>query len=155
MISARQTIWETLATDPFLVAPEEDQKVTLAENPPFNNEKGTKSRVNSIIPAGKAGASTKTPFITFMSGPRVKVDPLGHIFDEFYYIRCYNDTRKAYIEIDTILERIENLLDDANLSLADGGTVLSTLEATDPEREDEAMNLNYRESRYRVRIVQN
>lgn len=147
MKTAKKAIYDLLSGDTTL-------KTMLASNAPFYNPTGTKTTAESIVPAGKASSTTKTPFITIQGGPRVKVDPLGSVYDEFFYIRCYNDIKKSYIEIDNIIERIEALLDDYSFSLADGTNVLTTLENIDIEREDETLNLNFREARFRIRLVQ-
>lgn len=147
MKSAKKAVYDLLIGDATL-------KALLETNAPFYDTNGTKTTANSIMPAGKATTSTKTPFITIQGGPRVKVDPLGFTYDEFFYIRCYNDIRKSYIEIDSVIERIEALLDEHNFSLADGSNVLTTLEDVDIEREDETLNLNFREARFRIRIIE-
>lgn len=146
MREVKNEIYQTLVTDSTLTD-------MLASNAPFNNPKGTATKANSILSAGKASTSTKTPFITIQGGPRVKVNPLGRVFDEFIYIRCYNDIKKSYVEIGNILERVEIILDDIDLSLDDENCVLVTLEEAGLEATDEELNLNFIETRYRIRLL--
>lgn len=147
MKSAKKAVYDILSSDDTLLA-------LLAQNAPYYDPKGTQNTLNSVLPASKATSTTKTPFIQIQSGPRVKIDSMGNMYDEFFYIRCYNDIEKAYVEIDNIIERIELLLDDTSLTLADGTNVKTTLEDVDMEREDETLELNYKEARFRVRLVQ-
>lgn len=146
MKEVKLAVYDILVDDDTLVD-------MLAANPPFDNPKGAKNKTHSIIPAAFTAIKTKTPFITIQGGPRVKRDPMGHYFDEFLYIRCYNDSKKAFITIDSILEKIQQLLDNSSLSLDDNAHIFMSLESTDVERIDEALDLNYRESSYRIEIV--
>lgn len=146
MKESKNAIYDILSEDDTLLA-------MLAENPPFENPKGSKSAAHSIIPAGYASSITESPFITIQGGPRVKRDPMGHYFDEFIYIRCYNDIEKSFVTIDNILERIQQLLDNKSLTLNNNVSIHLSLETTDMERLDETLNMNYRESSYRSEIV--
>ena len=98
MKDAKLAVYNVLTGDETLLA-------MLGSNAPFNDPKGTKNTAHSVIPAGFASIRTKTPFITIQGGPRVKRDPMGHYFNEFLYIRCYNDSKKSFVKIDEILER--------------------------------------------------
>jgi hypothetical protein len=143
---AKDAIYDILSGDTTL-------KSYLAANSPFYNSEGTKTTANSIIPAGKATTATLTPFITIQGGPRSKVDPLGNAFDEFFYIRCYNDNKKTFVEIDNIIQRIEQLIDGVEITLSGDSCVLATLEDVGAELEDEALELNFKEARFRVRLI--
>lgn len=146
MKSGKKALYDVLVGDTILLN-------MLGLNTPFHNPKGDVSTANSIIPDGKATTNTITPFVTIRGGPRVKIDPLGKIFDEFFYIRCYNDIDKSYYDIDTIIDRIEYLLDGATIVIDSTSTITCTLENVDMEREDEAFNMNYKEARFRLRII--
>lgn len=124
----------------------------LGTNKPISG--GAASKAGSIYPAGFATAESKVPFITIQGGPRSKVDPIFSLYDEFFYIRCYNDVRKAYVQIDEILERVESLLDGLTLSLTNGSNVHTTFEESLGETIDESLNLNFVEAHFRIRTVE-
>jgi hypothetical protein len=147
MNSAKECIYNLLVNDSTLLA-------MLGVNAPFTNPKAVKSTANSIMPAGKAVSSTATPFITIQGGGRSRVNPLQNLYDEFFYIRCYNDSKKAYVEINTVLARVEALLNNSSLTITGASNVLTTLEASGAEFEDEDLELNFVEARYRVRSLE-
>ncbi len=123
----------------------------LASNVPFYNTAGTAAKANSIYPAGKASGASNKPFITIMSIGQTRLD--YHLYDEFFAIRAYDEISKSYVTIEKILEQVKVLLDRYEFNLSSARLVQVRLETTGPELVDEALKLNFQESRYRLLLL--
>lgn len=122
----------------------------LATNKAFWNQNLDSKKQYSIIPADKIFTGIKTPFVTV----QVSTDNLvGNLLtDAFFYVRCYNDVDKTFVTIDSVLSRIKVVLHNHRFNqYADNAISVNTLyESTGTELNDQAYNLNFRESRYKV-----
>lgn len=143
MHDQRKAILELLQNDEELLR-------LLATNSAFWNQDLESEARYSIIPVDKIWDGIKTPFVTVQIGGE---DLVGHkLLDAFVYVRCYNDNDKTFVSIDSVLSRVKALLHRHRFAqYADNAVSIDTVyETTGPEASDQAYNLNYRESRYRV-----
>jgi hypothetical protein len=141
MKDVKNKIYDILSGDTTLVN-------QLASNKPFNNPAGTSAKKNSIIPAFKATAKTVAPFITIQGGSQTRVG--DYLYTTVVYVRVYNKNIKAFVEIDTIMNRIVALLHLQYLGLTEGVQVKLVRESVSSEFEDETMKLNYKEATFRL-----
>jgi hypothetical protein len=122
----------------------------LPANPPWSDEDGTALAKWSIIPDDRYTKQLK-PFIQVAAGPDTRVGL--HLREAFFYIRCYNTYDKTYVEIDDILSRVKVLLHGHRFSFVDSTSIDTLYENTGAGLVDQAWNLRFRESRYRLLIV--
>ena len=136
-------IFELLSNDDTLL-------LMLASNAPYHNPNGVTSKANSIVPSDVANRKMETPFITIQEGNENKI---GHVLSQSIFIRCYNDIRKSYITINEVLDRVRVLLDGVDLTLTDRRHVKTYFESRLPGLVEEAMELKFKEARYRVTVL--
>ena len=140
----KQTMAEELQEDVDLLK-------LLASNPPFNDSSGTATKAHSVIPAGKATASTNTPFLTLQGGTEALTGV--KLTEEVFYIRCYNRKDQSYVSIDQILEMVKEIMNDKVFLMSGIQNVKTKYEQTGPELEDQSIGFNFRESRYRLFLL--
>lgn len=146
MKEQRQVVFQRLQEDSVLLN-------MLADNRPFWNQDAEPRAMYSIIPADKIYDGIKTPFVTVQMS---NDDLTGvNVSDAIFYIRCYNDSDKTFISIDDVLSRVKALLHNHLFKdFADEQVVTDTIyEGTLAELTDEAYDLNFRESQYRIRYL--
>jgi hypothetical protein len=141
MIDTTEAIYDRLKGESTLTG-------ILASNAPFYDKDGSKLTENSIIPAMLARLDTSPPFITIQEGTETRVGE--KLTDEVFFIRCYNSREKSFVEIDTILQKIKELLDDYDFTFDNSVNVRCRYEVTLPGLTDEELNLHFREQRYRI-----
>lgn|SRR3990172_6784310 len=144
MIGTSLAIYNLLVADNTLVN-------KLASNAPFYSPDGVSAKANSIIPADIANRKLNVPILIIQEGQELKLGTT--LASETVYIRCYNDVEKSYFDINSVLDRVRVLLDDAQLSLSDKVSVQVVWEATLQGIVDESLNLKFKESRYRVLVL--
>lgn len=106
----------------------------------------------SIMPLDGLTTATakdrKKPLLTIQMGNENRIG--WKLLEDFVYVRCYNIEDKSYIFIDDVLSRVLALLDRHRFNFA-GSTSIETLyESTGAEDLDQAFQLKFRESRYRL-----
>lgn len=124
----------------------------LASNKPWTGT-GSASNANSVIPAGKASADTKRPFITVDDGleSRLGGGTLGAC-----WIRVYDDLNSTGFDMKRIAELIFDTLHDKVIEYVEGETVERyqlLFSVGQRIREDEALSLNFKEVEYSVTRV--
>lgn len=143
MHDERKAFMEKLQTDEELLN-------KLASNKPFWNSNLDAEKRYSILPADKIYKGIKTPFVTV----QLSSDNLigTKLSDVFIYLRCYNRSDKTFVRIDDILSRVKVLMHDVRLEdYAENAVNINVLyETTGAELTDQAYNLLFRESRYRI-----
>lgn len=139
-----QKIYERLAASSELMA-------LLALNAPFYSRKGTPTKPNSLIPMGMANASTKPPFVIVQDG--VVTRPSDHVLQTTFYLRVYNDPAKAFVEINAISNLIVDLLHLYEFSFESVGHVKTFHESTLQAAQDQSLNMNFRELRFRITVL--
>jgi len=144
MKGTNETLYGILSSDETLVD-------MLGSNAPFYNKDGTSKKINSIVPADMVNRKLNTPFITIQEGNETKIGK--NLMDESFFIRCYNDIRKSYIDINTILDRVRELLDGASFALSDRRFIDINFESRLPGLEEESMELKFKEERYRLKVL--
>lgn len=144
MQAEKNAIYQKLKADSSLLS-------MLADNPPYANPSGTKSKANSIVPAGAATAKTATPFITIQGGGEVQVG--RKFFVETMYIRVYDAQPKYFVRIDQVMEKIKSILDHSDLTLTENRFIQIEYESALTELTDEALNLNFREAVFRISLL--
>jgi hypothetical protein len=143
MKSTNATIYDLLTSDSELLS-------MLASNAPFYSPNGTKSTANSIVPADMVKRELETPFITVQEGNENKS---GHVLSQTFYVRCYNDVSKSYIEINEILDKVREILNNSEMTLTDRRHVKSDFESRMPGLVEEAMELKFKEERFRFEVL--
>lgn len=143
MKSSNQKIYELLIADTTLVN-------LLASNTPLLNPTGTSAKTNSIVPSDMVNRKLNTPFITIQEGNE-NID--SHILYQTFYIRCYNDISKSYVEINTILDRVRLLITSNDLALTDRRFVKAQSESRLPGLVEEMLDLKFKEERFRVQVL--
>lgn len=123
----------------------------LASNPPFYSRKGTPAPANSVIPVGMANSSTKPPFLIVQDG--VFTRPSDHVVETTFYIRVYNDPAKAFVEINAIAELVVSLIHLYQFQFENVGNVKSFHESTLQSAQDQSLNMNFRELRFRITVL--
>lgn len=139
-----QKIYERLSASSELMA-------LLALNAPFYSRKGTQAKANSLIPVGMANASTKPPFVIVQDG--VFTRPSDHVIQTTFYLRVYNDPAKAFVEINAISNLIVQLLHLYEFSFEEVGHVKTFHESTLQAAQDQSLNMNFRELRFRITVL--
>lgn len=125
----------------------------LASNKAFWNQNLESEKRYSIIPADKIYKNIKTPFLTVQVTNEVLVG--DKLSDVFVSIRCYNGSDKTFVNIDAVLSRVKELLHNKRFTSYDDNTVsINTIyESTGAELSDQAYDLNFRESQYRIQYL--
>lgn len=123
----------------------------LASNKPFYDATGSSSKSNSIVPADIVNRKLSLPILVIQEGQELKIGTT--LTSETVFIRCYNDVSKSYVEINSVLDRVRVLLDDAQLDISDKVSVQVVWEATLQGLVDESLDLKFKESRYRVLVL--
>jgi len=123
----------------------------LGSNKPFYNKSGTSAKTNSIVPADIVSGVKNLPIIVIQEGQELSIGTT--LTSETIFIRCYNDIEKSYIDINSVLDRVRVLLDDAQLTIGDKVAVSCGWEATLPGLVDESLNLKFKESRFRLLVL--
>lgn len=121
----------------------------LADNKPFWNNNLESEAKYSILPADKIWVGIKTPFVSVQLAGENMIGTM--LYDAFFYVRCYNEPDKTFVTINDVLSRAKELLHNHRFVYADNAvSINSVYEATGAELSDQAYNLNFRESRYRL-----
>lgn len=144
MKATSKAIYNILVNDNTLLS-------MLATNAPFYQTGGTKSKVNSIVPADIVERALETPFLVIQEGSEIRLEEF--LKSETVFVRCYNDRVKSYIDINTILDKVQSLLHDAQISIDDRVLVRCQWETTLPGLLDESIGLKFKESRYRLLVL--
>lgn len=143
MHEQRKQFMQLLQNDEQLLA-------MLATNKPFWNSNLESEKRYSILPADKIYDGIQTPFVTV----QISADNLlgTNLSDVFIYVRCYNRSDKTFVGIDNILSRVKVLLHRHRFSqYADNAISVDCLyETTGAELTDQAYDLLFRESQYRL-----
>jgi len=138
-------IVKALKADATLVA-------MLAENPPYYDVRiRNMSRVNSIVPAEFMGDVKNMPSLGVKAG--VTTLRGTNYIDAFILIRCYNNMDKAYVDINTVLSRVEAVINDKLFTLTGMVNIATTLESISAESVDDAYSLRYREAQFRLQLI--
>ena len=122
----------------------------LGKNTPIIGN-GTSSTLNSIVPSDLVNKKLNTPYITIQEGNENKSG--SHTMNQSFFIRCYNDDSKGYIEINTILDKIREILDGSELTLEDRRFLEINFESRLPGLREETMQQKFKEERYRVKVL--
>lgn len=137
-----------------MIASNEEIVEALAENANWSQPegKGTKSKLNSIMPVDKFDYEKHSlPVVTIQMGSPVRTD--YHLVEDILYVRCYNNSQKSYVNITEILSKIVKLLHRAELPLNDNRLVECVWTGTTAETIDEAYHLPYREATFTIATV--
>lgn len=107
----------------------------------------------SILPSSKISKSLNRPFVTIQLSSETLIEK--HLNNTFIYIRCYNELDKTYVEIDNILSRIKEILHSkVQQQFSDKKVSIDMVyENTSADAIDQAYNLNFRESAYKLSYV--
>lgn len=122
----------------------------LAENTLWSDRRLAPSKAYSIVPMDKIDG-LKPLFIGIMAGQTTLTAEFTH--DVFFYIRCYNNRDKTYVDIDNALSLVYDSLHRKKLPMVGAVNVKTYHETTLDEMVDEANNMRYRESRYRLVVL--
>lgn len=144
MKETTKAIYDVLSSDTTLLD-------MLASQSPFNDPDGTAQTINSIVPADMVKQAMSTPLITIQEGSRLKIG--SKLISDTLFIRCYNEMRKSYIEIDTIIDRVITLLDGVEISIDGKVFVKIEWEVTLPGLPDEPLDMKFKETRFRVLVL--
>lgn len=134
-------VYQLLASDTTLLG-------LLPNNVPFNDKNGSNAKANSLVPLGLITFKMNTPLVSIGEGTESRIGT--KLFDASFYVRCYNDLDKSTVEINAILERVRELLDEHIFALTSRRHVSTRYEASFPPLKDEEVNLKFKEQRYRV-----
>jgi hypothetical protein len=105
----------------------------------------------SIVPLEKFKHKNPLPQITIQGGGQNRVGT--NLYEDIFYIRCYNSSSKTFVEITDILARVRELLHKRQFQLAGSTSIELVHETTQAELVDQAYDLPFRESRYRWQRV--
>lgn len=123
----------------------------LPLNAPYYNRDGTRTRGNSILPNELAERKMVLPVLVIQEGNEVKMGT--ELESETIYLRCYNDKRKGYVDINNILDRVREVLDRSVLEISDKRFVKIGWETTLPGLVDESVDLKFKEQRYSLLVL--
>jgi hypothetical protein len=143
MKGTNQAIYNLLKVNEELLA-------MLGSNTPIIGT-GTASTANSIVPSDLVNKKLNTPYITIQEGNENKSG--GHTMNQSFFIRCYNDDSKGYIEINEILDKIREILNGSELTLEDRRFIEINFESRLPGLREETMQQKFKEERYRVKVL--
>lgn len=144
MKETTEAIYDVLSTDSTLLA-------MLTAQVPFNDPNGTASTKNSIVPSDIVKKAMSTPLVSIQEGSRLKIG--SKLISDTVFIRCYNEDRKSYIEINNIIDRIITLLDGVEITIEDKVLVELNWEATLPGLRDEPLGMKFKEARFRILVL--
>jgi hypothetical protein len=144
MKSAKEKIFTFLKTDTTLIN-------SLGSNKPFNNLGGVSAKTNSIIPRGMANASLNTPFITI--GASSSSRQSDWVYDEIFDIVVYDDTKRTYVTIDTIIDRLRVILDKQTLDFDNQTNFKTYMVGIGQDLTEQELNLNFKEISFRFFII--
>lgn len=144
MLEQKQKLAEVLQADSTLVN-------MLASNKPFYNPSGTVAKVNSILPIGMIKSRMSYPVLAIQSGGSTKIGE--NFFDEIIFVRAYNSKDKSFVLVQQILERVKELLDGYEFNFVNSVHIKTMFEWCSPELEDEPLELNFQEMRFRTFIL--
>ena len=144
MKEQREQIAELLQNDPTLLD-------MLPVNRPWFDGSQAAAKKWSILPMDKISLEMTKPFIGLAAGSENLIGT--HLLEDFFYVRCYNANDKTYVDIDRILSRVKVLLHGHRFNFVDTVSIDTLYETTGPELTDQAYDLRFRESRYRLLIV--
>ena len=101
----------------------------------------------SIVPLEKFKPENPLPQITIQEGGSNRV---GHnLYEDIFYVRCYNSSSKTFVDITNILARVRLLLHRRDVELAGSTSIRLVHESTGAELIDQGLgDLPFRESRY-------
>lgn len=123
----------------------------LALNSPFNNPSANKERIYSLLPWGVATEQTNTPFLTIQGGGENRIS--NTFFTNLIYIKVYNSTKKTFYDIDTIINKVIDLIQFKEIDLDTKVCVKIVRESVSSEFKDEALNKNYKEITFRLYML--
>lgn len=144
MKGTTKAIYDTLSGDSALLA-------KLASNAPYYDPNGTSETVNSIVPSDMVTRIIATPFLMVQEGSELSIG--SKLIAESVFIRCYNDKRKSFVEINEIMDAVKALLDGAEITLSDKRLVKIKWEITLPALSDEPLDMKFKEQRYRILVI--
>lgn len=123
----------------------------LAPNHPAYNQTAAKTREASVVEFTQAGSKI-APFITLRLNATTLVGKT-HLTNAFLLIRCYNERDKSFYTINEALSRVQRLLDGKRFDINGYNVVETVWETTGAELPDEGLDMNFRESQFRIQLT--
>jgi hypothetical protein len=143
----RKAVFDYLAADAALLA-------MLPPNLNWSSRRGAKIPENSFLPVNQLDPKLFAfPLITLQMGNEVSAggsNNKGRFYSQLVYVRCYNATDKAFVEITDILSRVAVLLHNHSFTLEHSVHVQTSYQTMMPELVDQGYNLPYREAQFQM-----
>jgi len=123
----------------------------LGSNKPYYLPTGVLSKANSIVPMEFIEELKTMPAIGIKAGVMAKVSV--NLYDAIILIRCYNNMDKAYVDINKVLSKVENMVQGKLFTLTGMVNIATELETIGEELVDDAYQLRFRELSVRLQLI--
>lgn len=131
---------------------EDEQLLTLlAKNKPYFPSDAEEAKVWSIRPVETGNGELNTPFITIQEGTEVRLGQ--QLKRQEALIRVYHSVTKTYVDINKVLDRVRELLDNVDLETQDRVFVQIRFNGRLAGLEDQAWNLKFKEENYGILVL--
>lgn len=144
MIDTFAQISQLLRQDEVLLA-------MLAKNKPYFPSDAEEAKVWSVRPVDTGSGELNTPFITIQEGTEVRLGQ--QLKRQEALIRVYHSVTKTYVDINKVLDRVRELLDNVQLETDDRVFVEIRCNGRLAGLEDQAWNLKFKEENYGILVL--
>lgn len=123
----------------------------LANNKPYFPSDQPEAKIWSVRPVETGSGELNTPFITIQEGTEIRLGQ--QLKRQEAIIRVYHSVTKTYVDINKILDRVRELLDNVDLETQDRVFVQIRCDGRLAGLEDQAWNLKYKEENYGILVL--
>jgi len=123
----------------------------LASNKPYFPSEQPEAKIWSVRPVETGNGELNTPFVTIQEGSQIRLGQ--QLKRQEALIRVYHSVTKTYVDINKILDRVRELLDNVDLETEESVIVQIRCDGRLAGLEDQAWNLKYKEENYGILVL--